>query len=260
MLRLQLALLRAQPNFGKLRDEVKALAEALEGQASIPMIRERLDLIQELQTDEYWQDITAPMLEIVRKRLRDLIKLIEKTKRNRIYSDFADEIGTDSEVEIITANIEVDFERFKAKVQHFLKAHRDHIAVHKLQRNEPLTKTDLQELEKILVQAAGASSQHIEAAKQAGLGIFIRSLIGLDREAAKEAFASFLTGTSLTANQIEFVNLIIDHLTEHGIIEPKRLYESPFTDFNPSGVEGLFTAPQVEQLLKIVSTVHRNAA
>jgi type I restriction enzyme, R subunit len=260
MLRLQLALLRAQPSFGKLRDEVKSLAEALEGQASIPMIRERLDLIQELQTDEYWQDITAPMLEIVRKRLRDLIKLIEKTKRNRIYSDFADEIGSDSEIEIITANIELDFERFKAKVQHFLKAHRDHIAIHKIQRNEPLTKTDLQELEKILVQAAGAPSQHIESAKQEGLGIFIRSLIGLDREAAKEAFGSFLSGKSLTANQIEFVNLIIDHLTEHGIIEPARLYESPFTDFNPKGVEGLFTPPQVKELLEIVSTVHDNAA
>jgi type I restriction enzyme, R subunit len=260
MLRLQLALLRAEPRFAKLRDEVKSIAEALEGQASIPMIHERLDLIQELQTDDYWQDITAPMVEIVRKRLRDLVKLIEKTKRNRIYSDFADEIGADSEIESFAGNVEVDFERFKAKVQHFLKAHRDHIVVHKVQRNQPLTKTDLEELEKSLIQAAGAPSPHIKAAKQEGLGIFIRSLVGLDREAAKEAFTSFLAGKTLTANQIEFINLVIDHLTEHGVIEPQRLYESPFIDFNPRGVEGVFTLAQVNELMSVISNIRSTAA
>jgi type I restriction enzyme, R subunit len=83
MLRLQLALLRSQPSFAKLRDQVRSIAEALEDQASIPMVRERLELIHEIQTDEYWQDVTAPMLEIVRKRLRDIIKLMEKSKKKR---------------------------------------------------------------------------------------------------------------------------------------------------------------------------------
>jgi type I restriction enzyme R subunit len=57
--------------------------------------------------------------------------------------------------------------------------------------------------------------------KQQGLGLFIRALVGLDREAAKAAFASFLSGKSLTSSQIEFINLIIDHLTEHGTIEER---------------------------------------
>jgi type I restriction enzyme, R subunit len=240
MLRLQLALLRAEPGFAKLRDQVRSIAEALEDQASIPMVRDRLELIQEIQTDEYWQDVTAPMLEIARKRLRDIIKLMEKSKKKRVYTDFDDEIGVGAEIEIVATISEIDFERFKAKVQHFLKAHKDHIVIHKLRRNQPLTGMDLEELEKILVKAAGAPSPHIAAVKEHGLGLFIRSLVGLDREAAKEAFASFINGKRLSANQIEFINLIIDHLTEHGVIEAERLYESPFTDLNPRGVEGLF--------------------
>jgi type I restriction enzyme, R subunit len=64
----------------------------------------------------------------------------------------------------------------------------------------------------------------------------------------------------MTANQIEFINLIIDHLTEHGIMEAARLYESPFTDLNPRGVEGLFDAPQVDELLSILTNVRANAA
>jgi type I site-specific restriction endonuclease len=37
-------------------------------------------------------------------------------------------------------------------------------------------------------------------------------------------------GKTLGANQIEFVNLIVDHLTEHGVMPAALLYESPFTD------------------------------
>jgi type I restriction enzyme, R subunit len=260
MLRLQLALLRAQPVFMKLRDQVRSIAEALEDQASIPMVRERLELIQEIRSDEYWQDVTAPMLEIARKRLRDIIKLMEKSKKKRVYTDFGDEIGVGAEIEIVATIAEIDFERFKAKVQHFLKAHQDHIVIHKLRRNQPLTGTDLEELEKILVKAAGAPSLHIAAVKEHGLGLFIRSLVGLDREAAKEAFASFINGKRLSANQIEFINLIIDHLTEHGIIEAERLYESPFTDLNPRGVEGLFDTAQVNELLSVISNIRASAA
>ena len=71
-----------------------------------------------------------------------------------------------------------------------------------------------------------------------GLGLFVRSLVGLDREAAKQAFAGFLAGTTLNANQIEFVNLIVDHLTEHGVMGAAPLYESPFTDITPRGPDG----------------------
>ena len=73
-------------------------------------------------------------------------------------TDFDDEIGAGAEIEIIAASTEIEFERFKAKVQHFLKAHQDHIVIHKLRRNQPLTKTDVEELEKILLEAAGAPS------------------------------------------------------------------------------------------------------
>jgi type I site-specific restriction endonuclease len=63
-----------------LRDEAKAIAGLLEEKASIPMVQQQLPLIQELQTDEWWQNVTSPMLENVRKRIRALVKLIEKQK------------------------------------------------------------------------------------------------------------------------------------------------------------------------------------
>jgi hypothetical protein len=82
------------------------------------------------------------------------------------------------------------------------------------------------------------------AVEEAGsLGVFIRGLVGLDRSAAKEAFAEFLDDTRYTAKQIEFVNLVIDHLTEHGVIEARRFYESPFTDLSPTGPDACSSPP-----------------
>jgi type I restriction enzyme, R subunit len=56
------------------------------------------------------------------------------------------------------------------------------------------------------------------------------------------------------------VNIIIDYLTEHGAMDPERLYESPFTDFNPRGVEGLFSASQVDELFSVLTQIRAAAA
>jgi type I restriction enzyme R subunit len=83
----------------------------------------------------------------------------------------------------------------------------------------------------------------------------VRSLVGLDREAAKNAMAGFLAGKTATANQIEFLNLIVNHLTEHGVMDPALLYESPFTDLTPQGPDGLFDSTQVDQLVAALERV-----
>ena len=80
------------------------------------------------------------------------------------------------------------------------------------------------------------------------------------REAAKLAFNQFLSGGTATANQVEFVNMIVDFLTENGVMEPKMLYESPFTDKNPRGPEGVFSSLQVDQLVAVLTDIRQRAA
>jgi len=88
----------------------------------------------------------------------------------------------------------------------------------------------------------------------------VRSLIGLDREVAKQEFGKFLADKTLNANQTEFINMIIDYLTEHGAIEAARLYESPFTDFASQGIDSLFTSSQVDELFALLDDVYTKAA
>lgn len=261
MLNLQLAVLLAEPSFERLRDQLKEIAGLLEEKASIPMVREQLPLIQDLQTDEWWEDVTAPMLEVARKRLRDLVRFIEKAHRTPIFTDFEDEIGDAAGVELPGFAGVGDFERFRAKARAFLRQHQEHASLVKLRTNTPLNADDLTELEKMLAAGGVGGAEEIERAKAEshGLGLFVRSLVGLDREAAKGALGGFLTGKSLGANQIEFVNLIVDHLTEHGIMDAALLYESPFTDLAPQGPEGLFTSEQLSALVTILRDVYATA-
>ena len=82
-----------EPGFERLRDQVTEIAGLLEEKASIPMVQAQMALIQDVQTDEWWQDVTVPMLEGVRRRLRGLVQFIDKQQRKPIYTDFEDEIG-----------------------------------------------------------------------------------------------------------------------------------------------------------------------
>ena len=120
---------------------------------------------------------------------------------------------------------------------------------------------DLRELERIFLDAGVANNEDLDRIRgEGGIGRFIRSLVGLDREAAKAVLADFIHGRSLTANQIEFVNLIVEHLTEPGIMDPRRLYESPFTDYDDQGVAGVFSLDDAQVLVQLLREVEGRAA
>ena len=260
ILRTQMSILQSATTFGGFRKKIIEIAELLEELSNVPAVRNELELIQELQTDQFWEGLLAPTLETVRRRLRSLVNLIEIRKRKIVITDFEDEIGTAVEVDIRKASPGTDMGRFRQKARLFLKAFEDHIAVLKLKRNEPLTPTDLTELEKIFLDA-GTETGELDLVKaEGGLGLFVRSIVGLDRGAAKQAFDSFVSSRELRSEQIEFLNLVIDYLTERGAMDPRLLYESPFTDLDPLGVGGLFDEMEVAEVISILRDVQNRAA
>jgi type I restriction enzyme, R subunit len=262
MLRLQLGQLDVEPAYERLRKQVQEIASALLEQTNIPAIREQQQLLDEVAGDEWWQDVTLPMLELLRRRMRSLVKLIERSKRTIVYTDFEDHLGELTEVTLPGTRVSTDFERFRAKARVYLHDHEDHLALHKLRRNKQLSATDLAELERMLAESGAGAAEDIDQARRSadGLGLFIRSLVGLDRAAATEAFGEFLVGRTLSTNQIHFINMVISHLTQNGVMEVGRLYESPFTEIAPQGPDSLFPSADVDRLITILKSVRSTAA
>ncbi|MDZ4238251.1 MAG: DEAD/DEAH box helicase family protein, partial [Hydrogenophaga sp.] len=261
VLRLQLGVLNAEPGFGRLAQKMRDLAARLLELGNIPDVRKHAVLLEAVAGEAWWVDVTLPMLEQARRHLRGLIKLIDKTGRKQLYTDFEDHLGELSEVVLPLGGSAGDFERFRTKVRAFLRAHEDHMALHKLRRNLPLTPADLAELDRMLAASGTGTAQEFEraATESHGLGLFVRSLVGLDRQAATEALGGFLQDKTLSSNQLEFLNLVVNHLTERGVVNPALLYEPPFTGYAPQGPDGLFTSAQVDQLFQTLDRIRATA-
>ncbi|GAB5390153.1 MAG: DEAD/DEAH box helicase family protein [Alphaproteobacteria bacterium] len=255
----QLALMQGDAGVAGCQKKVTKIASSLEELDNIPLVAKQMELIAEVQTPEFWQDITLGELEMVRKRLRGLVQLIPKASQNIIYTDFQDEVGEASTVELPMQQ-GVDRVRFRERALHFVQQHMDHISLQKLHRNQQLTAQDLEQLEQMFLSEGVADIDRLRQVQEAsGLGLFIRELIGLDRPAAVKALDQFTTGRGLSPNQIEFVNLVIDCLTEQGYMEASRLYDPPFTDLNDMGVEGIFDDEQVTSLMRVLREVRDTA-
>ncbi len=258
LLRVQLAILKALPEYETLRQKVQSIAADLLEHLAIPAIRAEAALIDNVASDEWWMDVTLPMLETVRRHLRGLVKLLPQTERKVVYSDFEDAVGEAKTVELPQVTAGLNMAKFREKARVFLREHESHLALQRLRRNQALTAQDLAELEQMLLQAGGTEPLISEARSQ-GLGLFIRSLVGLDREAAMQLFSELLQGGKATPDQIEFVELVVQELMQNGVMAPERLFESPFTDVSAQGPAALFPPTQVIRLREILEDVRRRA-
>jgi type I restriction enzyme R subunit len=119
-----------------------------------------------------------------------------------------------------------------------------------------LTREDLATLDRLLVEAKLGTEENYSTARQEGLGLFITSLVGLDRQAAMKAFEGFLRGRDLNSNQQVFIAMIIEELTRTGIMEPSRLFESPYCDIDPTA--SLF-GPNASELTQIIEHLRMKA-
>lgn len=172
-----------------MRDQVRAIAGLLEEKSAIPMVREQLQLIHDVQDEIWWQDVTVSTLEVLRLRLRLLVRLIDKRERKTLYTDFEDALGDETVVELPGVFNDSDFNRFRQKARHFLRAHQDNLTIHKLRTNKALTAADLAELGRMLAESGIGNADELKRAEleAQGLGLFVRILVGMDREAAKQA-------------------------------------------------------------------------
>ncbi len=220
ILRRQLAQLQGDAvTAERLREQIQDIATALLEQTAIPSVAAQQELLDEVASDQWWIDVTLPMLELARRRLRGLLQFLTKTQKNPVYTSFQDELTDSTDVDLPGFTPGTNWKRFSAKAAAYLKQHPDHIALQRLRRNKALTTDDLQALEQMLIDSGtGDTDDHRPCQRTIPWSRPIHPLSRRLRLPSRtQAFAHYLDGTTFNANQIHFINLIVDELTTNGV-------------------------------------------
>lgn len=256
MYRLELNILKGKSTAGLIENTIEK-AKALAKLGHLTKIKDNKDSILEAAKSETWEQPTLIQTEKIRKELRGLMNLLDPVPQVDVFTSFEDDLEVFSEDEVIYTTKAKP--HYKLRVERFIEENNHHITIQKLRNNQPITKAELEEMERILFeQTESTKSEFEETFGAQPLGQFIRKLVGLDVKAAKDAFADFLNApaVSMTANQIHFINQIIDYLNQEGTISAAKLYEPPFSD--NGDVEVIF-GDSADSIFSIIKIINGNA-
>ncbi|MGF1903645.1 DEAD/DEAH box helicase family protein [Aliivibrio salmonicida] len=261
ILNFQLALLTAAHSTDRYVNKISGIGRDLLKKQNIPAIALQVELLNEIQTTDFWKSINVNHLDNVRVSLRDLLKYLDKESQVQVVTTFEDTLdhGAITEHDLIPAYTAL--QSYKDRVESYVRKNNDHLVIRKLKTNRPITETEINELEQILFdgKTIGTKQDYIDTYGEKPLGEFIRSIVGLDQSAAQEVFAQFIQSGTLRADQMTFIDTIIRYLTKNGMIEKEMLFKPPFTNIHDQGLFGVFDDPQVTNVIKLIDTVNDNA-
>ena len=218
----------AGKKYSRARTDLYKKVSGIASVANIPEIMVQSELINKILHTDYLDTAGINEFEHIRENLRDLMKYLPRRKVKYI-TNFDEEILS---VEWNESDLESDdLKNYKAKAEFYIRQHQGEAAIAKLKSNLPLSAEDVKELERILWSEVGSKKDYEAEYGEKPLGEFVREIVGLDMAAAKSAFAEYLNNVSLDADQIYFVNQIIEYIVHNGVMKDMSvLQEAPFTD------------------------------
>ena len=242
--------------YGKARSDLLKKISAISTVANIPEIMVQAELINQILHTDYLDRAGINEFEHIRESLRDLMKYLPK-KRVRYDTNFEDDILS---IEWKESELENDdLKNYKAKAEYYVRQHQDDLVIAKLKKNKPMTQDDIKTLEKILWSDLGTKDEYEAEYGDKPLGEFVREIVGLDMNAAKEAFSEYLNEANLDSRQIYFVNQIVEYIVHNGLLKDfSVLQEPPFTD--QGSVVDIFTDLNVWMgIRKVIEGINDNA-
>ena len=253
---LMLSVIEGSAEAGQYKKQLCGQLSRLEGKANIPQVQKEMPLLEEVQTDSFWEKADVPELEAVRARLRGLMQFLEGDPVMKVITGLSDVI-TDSR-EGRTLDAAYDFEDYRRKVNRYIEEHKDEEAIYKLNHNLPLTKEDHTELERIFTEELGSSEDYRREYGDTPFSLLVRRIAKLDHESAMAAFAQFINDSSLGQDQIAFIRKIIAYIERNGYIEDAGILMRPPFD-KPGSFVRMFDDGTRTAIIQVIDGIRRNA-
>lgn len=255
---LILSALEKNRNLNRIKNHIQKNTKALLTEcAAIPEVKEKIPKLREIQSEQYWNEKDILKFEKTRKELRDIMKFLSSESTKIHYVDFKDEILYRTEGREFSMSTD-NFEDYRKKVHEYIETHKQHPAIKKLIYNEPIAQDDYKELERIFTKELGTKEEYENNYNDSPFGILIRKIAKMDRESAYAAFSSFIAEERPNAEQIYFINQVVDYMVENGYVKDVLdLMKAPFD--RPFKFSMIFTRDEQIKLVHIINAFKENA-
>lgn len=253
---LMLAQLEGAKTLTRLKNTAILKASILLKKVTIPQVKAKVPLLKEVTEDEFWNTAGILNFERIRKELRELMKFAVGEVRDPVYTNLKD-AETDR---VVAKEFEMnhDFENYKIKVNKYIEENKNNIAIHKLRNNIPLTEEDYKLLERVFTGELGTKEEYQSNFKDTPFGLLIRRIAKMERQAALNAFSTFIDEQGLSDQQIAFVYKVIDYIEQNGYLESvAELTKPPFD--KPQNFIRLFDADKQKKFVSIINELKDNA-
>jgi type I restriction enzyme R subunit len=260
--RLELELLRGGPTASRVQD----LRGHVQSEVDLLMknqnpVKAKAATIKDVQSKAFWETVTVPKLEQVRRDLRGIMKYQVEAKTPRLDPSVFDVREETTTVSSYVPKLEgLDLVEYERRVSAVLREKlADDPTLERIRAGKAVRDDELERLAKLVLEVDDRANVkhlagHAPETRRSLLDVF-RSLVGLDPAAVEAAFAAFVHAhPRLSSQQIRFLQVLQNHIAKNGGIEIERLYAPPFTTVHPESLDGVFTDPaEVDALLAILT-------
>jgi type I restriction enzyme, R subunit len=237
---------------------------------SVNIVAQEAGLIQKAQTNHYWATMTDQSFDYLAARLAPLMHF--RDARNGATGpakfNFADVLASKEYIEFGPEHESLSIAQYRRLVEQKLDdLTTSNPILQKIRDGQSVSESEAETL------AAQLHDEHphitvdllrrVYQHRSASFLRLIRHVLGIEilesfPETVSRSIDQFIVEHQmLTSHQLQFLNLLRDYIIHRGGIEKRDLIDAPFTIIHPSGIRGVFSPAQIDEILKLT---HRLAA
>ena len=256
-------------------DRVEAIKESIRSQLDeLPMnvnvVNREQELIEATLDEAWWIDPPHVDLHHLTRRLAPLMKYRTIGSRPWMELNLKDLTVIKEKIDLGGDLGRISIAGYRERIESFIRdLVEQNPVLRKLQCGQELSRDEIHELAKLLesskLQVTEERLQQIYDSRTAHFLQLIRHVLGLEyiaswEETVSERFDVFIAAhTDLSSRQILFLRTLRTFILQRRKIEKRDLVDEPFTRLHPSGIQGLFTGDEIEEILSLSSELVRNA-
>ncbi|RKI05076.1 DEAD/DEAH box helicase family protein [Corallococcus sp. AB038B] len=262
MTRLQVEFLKGGPTAPKVQDLKGRVEEAVELLAKNQNpVKAKADSIKQVRNKDFWTSVEVQHLEGLRSELRSVMKYQQLPTTTRVAPQVFDVTDDGHIAQVYIPKLEgLNLVEYRTRVERVLKEHfANNPVLLRIRAGQAVQEAELEDLARLVLQVDDKANVthlagHDPETRCSLLSVF-RGLVGLDAVAVEQAFTTFVHAhPRLTSQQLRFLSVLQNYISQNGGIELDRLYAPPFTTLHAESVDGIFSDPgDVDELLAILS-------